>query len=184
MRQVFLNTAAAASLTLAVAIAAWWARSYSRFDCVQKEVHNGRVANDFSSQPFLQVSSGNGRVFVCYSPWHLPEMSQTRWVRYAAVDQKAQEYLPGYWATQHAPPSGWSFAGFIYYDFMGQSSRLFAVPLYFAVAVALAAPSIRFYQIHRTRRRLRFGRCNVCGYDLRATPMRCPECGTAARAAA
>lgn len=53
------------------------------------------------------------------------------------------------------------------------------LPLWFVMSVFGAYPTLAFIRgpLRRHRRRKR-GLCLTCGYDLRGTPERCPECGS------
>jgi hypothetical protein len=51
------------------------------------------------------------------------------------------------------------------------------VPYWFLVALFAFAPVWAAVGVLDARRVTRRGRCLTCGYDLRATPDRCPECG-------
>jgi hypothetical protein len=53
------------------------------------------------------------------------------------------------------------------------------VPLWAVAAVSLAAAPAARVLARRAGRGVADGHCVGCGYDLRATPGRCPECGRA-----
>ena len=73
--------------------------------------------------------------------------------------------------------------GFRFGGRRGPSGSLWnlAVPYWFITAATAAPPVI--WAVRRRRRRSWSGRgfCRECGYDMRATPGRCPECGSEPR---
>lgn len=52
-----------------------------------------------------------------------------------------------------------------------------AVPVWVPIALLLLGPSAWIRRRVRTAKRFTAGHCQRCGYDLRASPGRCPECG-------
>jgi hypothetical protein len=80
----------------------------------------------------------------------------------------------------------WEIAGFGWIQWAppdrSASSVLFFAPLPAIVALAGFPPLVWLAAYQKRRIRGRIGLCKACGYDLRATPERCPECGAAAAA--
>jgi len=91
-----------------------------------------------------------------FSMWRVPQ-------------ETFQECLDTFKITSH-----FGFAGFYerQIDPVEQETGIF-LP-YWAIAVVTLIPSLMW--LHG-RRKIP-GTCQTCGYDLRATPDRCPECGT------
>ena len=51
------------------------------------------------------------------------------------------------------------------------------LPLWILTVIFSAYPVYFLTPLHRLRKRKKLGLCLSCGYDLRASKERCPECG-------
>ncbi|HEY7117818.1 MAG TPA: hypothetical protein VH475_14615 [Tepidisphaeraceae bacterium] len=145
----------------------------------------------------IQVGSVDGRLWITWSAGELnfrydPQEANTTWI-YPRVKQG------WHWGTLVAAPpweNSWDqrseYGGFARYSDASsgpagrRTTRAVSTPLW---AIALTTgiwpiPSL-FLTIRRwlrARRHRLACRCPACGYDLSATPERCPECGTIPKA--
>ena len=66
--------------------------------------------------------------------------------------------------------------------FRGVTYQIYAIPYWFLIPLAAILP-ILWLRYHRQQRfRAREGHCLACGYDLRESKDKCPECGAAIKA--
>jgi len=187
-----LNAATALSLLLCAATVALWLRSYRRIDIANHasaRLHraisvNGGVCLDSLTLVNVTNSWRDGSV----TPIRTTEPYQESPTTKVVSIQNTPLVSKGIFAP--APPSikpqvssieipqSRTFdnvtGSLVTYSLVG---RRVWIPYWIIAAPTAALPASRIAARLRRSRRARLNSCPTCGYDLRATPDRCPECG-------
>jgi hypothetical protein len=171
----------AISLLLCIAVCALWVHSQIGIACEwgkPDEVHH--VSVDFNSGYVLlhrEISRSRSRNPPTW--WH-------RGFFLISLPVQDDQSL----ASSLRRLNAWDAGGFFYTDSKRISKtlkgftppardlQLVVVPAWSLAALTALLPSVWLLCRIFNRRRYPLGHCRVCGYDLRATPDRCPECGT------
>jgi hypothetical protein len=164
MKRVAMNVAVAASAVLCLTTVGLWVRSYPRYDML---VHGGGQVQETltslggriqyfrrsgfsraeSSWHFVSRAGGAG--------WMIDSDPQRTWYHRLGFDFRYRRFV----ASTGAPGT----------------DVIVMLPYWFVVLLSGVLPAIWLWK--RWRRGATQGLCPGCGYDMRATPDRCPECG-------
>jgi hypothetical protein len=182
--------AAAVLLVAAVAVAVVWGWSYVDQLAVSTSRWSYNAAAESEESREWRVIADSGRLIVTHS-------FTRRWVYSPAAAVKATR--PRAWEFGRKSAAGarvgtggwWQGLGFGWhssryshtapsYASVGRGAML---PMWLPFLLLFAGPGASAFRSWRRRRRgearRAAARCTACGYDLRATPERCPECGAA-----
>jgi hypothetical protein len=171
-RFMVVRVSAALSLMLSAAAGVAWARSYnvlyswSRFDI------DRRSAGYFGDDVWL----GTGRVLVSAS--RFPHSQLNPWIAPQGTGHWTLMRNPYWFANRGNYPLGWLvWSASLTHMPNGGRILQFGVNLGVLAIFLAIFPAVLRFKYLRKRYLVSHGRCTNCGYDLRATPGRCPECG-------
>lgn len=185
----FFTTLSALSLLLCVASAVLWTRSHQHYDVIRGQyIRSPQVdkvqgislrVHSFSST--LRFEFGRQR----YEPVYLRDLSAEEMKQFhRSYPMGLHWWIPREKTTMHwsVPMPGFAAAHYVDAPSAGYRSDtwMFSVRPWLPMALLLVLPVLWLNRLRYANRARRQGLCVNCGYDLRATPERCPECGMVA----
>lgn len=171
MRRLLFNSLCAISLLLCIATAGLWVRSYWVADRLR---HIGHLSQPDRVYRVFDFASACGTVALAtYLDDSDPPEDPYKLFEYdtdpiTASDRKSTSDYMRFGITLFGT------------GHMGPMHSLAFFPAWLLTLMFSILPAFWLLRRRRAARRKQIGCCGVCGYDLRATPDRCPECGAAA----
>jgi hypothetical protein len=168
--------AIAVSLLLFVASSVIWLRSYWRSDAVVYNGHDGHRAVQWAAGIVIAGSDnvGSPRRSLGLDSWSYDGTD----VRIGSGFWGRRGFAHDLTVTPATSLSAASLASFPTAPPGTILSRRVSMPVWPMVALSLVLPARAGLIVLRRRQRRRTMRCIACGYDVRASHERCPECGT------
>jgi hypothetical protein len=187
MKRCLFNALVGVSLALVLATLILWIRTHSVGEDWEV-VHFGRDHAKGGTLLDIDFRAYNG-VVMLWAEWAFiadadapfgkfkPAIKSDKWiVGWDYVHERPYDWRPN-------PTNRWERLGFdlddeTYSDNDGWA-RIYIVgfPYWLILIVTAALPAWMVLLANGKHRKKKSGRCPACGYDLRATPNRCPECG-------
>ena len=180
MTRLLLNFLSLASVVLLAAAAGLWVRSYQvrdEFRWIRHDDPSVIGYRSLSTEPGVVRLRSGTYVYDGAAPPFLVKCYQRNYAagwKHRRVEPAAVAAAKGRW--------GPSLPTWNQSSLRSQASALHScqidTPCWIPAGAAMVLPGAWWLLSVRRKARFAAGQCPRCGYDLRATPERCPECGT------
>ena len=169
-------------VAMCVAAASLWVRSYWRGDTLDRRIlgmnaDEGPHASWFFMHQW-NIESACGELHFGmrsveqdgYSEWYTPRFEVRDYRDPVPFDLYRARRIAGFhWSSGHVDHGDWNAT---------RRYLTVIIPDWAVFAMMCLLSTASFYGWSHQRKQYSIGLCCKCGYDLRATPNRCPECGT------
>ncbi len=187
MKRRLFTISAATSLAVCLAISYLWIRSHFVNDGFTSQQYTWHDIEQMQHVEKL-IASSTGHVFFHTNTFQFKRSQDPKW---NFIEDKAWSFEQGVGVVEFPKATFPNHLGFGVQDLSRAGTRKHAgayvignesfhlvwIPYWLLFVLSAVLPAIWATKRWRRARRLRHGKCAVCGYDLRATPDRCPECG-------